>query len=77
MTHREDTQRIAELNSLFLTLNEKGQESALTVLRALEFAQSVMSTEADELTAESCHCRTGEVGRERKNSEKGDEYDRH
>lgn len=38
---REQAKKIAELNALFLTLNEKGQESALTILRSLEFAQSV------------------------------------
>ena len=38
---KEQAKKIAELNTLFLTLNEKGQESALTILRSLEFAQSV------------------------------------
>ncbi len=41
--------RIAEFNALFMNLNEKGQEAALTVLRSLGFAQSVMySQKADE-----------------------------
>lgn len=40
--NREDVKRLAELNTLFLTLNDKGQESVLTVLRSLDFAQSVM-----------------------------------
>lgn len=39
---KENIQRIAEFNSLFMNLNEKGQEAALTVLRSLGFAQSVM-----------------------------------
>lgn len=39
--------RIAEFNALFLNLNEKGQEAALTVLRSLEFAQSVMDPHED------------------------------
>lgn len=39
---REDVKRIAELNALFLTLDDKGQDSALTLLRSLGFAQSVM-----------------------------------
>lgn len=43
----ENTKRIAEFNALFLTLNEKGQEAALTVLRSLGFAQSVMGQQAD------------------------------
>lgn len=40
--------KLAELNSLFLTLNEKGQQSALTILRSLEFAQSVLGESDDE-----------------------------
>lgn len=39
---KEDVKRIAELNALFLTLDDRGQYNALTVLRSLEFAQSVM-----------------------------------
>ena len=35
--------KIAELNTLFLMLNNKGQDNALNILRALEFAQSVMN----------------------------------
>lgn len=43
MTHQnENAERIAELNTLFMTLDTKGQDSALTILRALEFAQNVM-----------------------------------
>ena len=43
MTHNnEDVQKIAELNSTFMALNDKGKDSALTVLRALSFAQAVM-----------------------------------
>ena len=38
----EMSKKIAELNALFLTLNSKGQDNALNILRALEFAQSVM-----------------------------------
>lgn len=37
-----NVQRIAEFNALFMALDEKGQETALTVLRSLDFAQSVM-----------------------------------
>lgn len=40
--NRETVIKIAELNALFLTLNEKAQDSALNILRSLEFAQSVM-----------------------------------
>lgn len=43
MTHeKEDVKRIAELKALFLTLDDRGQYNALTVLRSLEFAESVM-----------------------------------
>lgn len=43
MAHmRTDVKRLAELNSLFLTLDDKGQDSALIILRSLGFAQSVM-----------------------------------
>lgn len=42
---RTDVQKIAELNAIFLTLNEQGQESALAILKSLEFAQSVKSRE--------------------------------
>lgn len=35
-------QRTSEFNTLFMNLNERGQEAALTVLRSLDFAQSVM-----------------------------------
>ena len=38
----EQIKKLAELNALFLSLNDKGQEGALTVLRSLELAQSVM-----------------------------------
>ena len=48
MTHKkENIKRIAEFNALFLTLNDKGQEAALTVLQSLEFAQSVMCSQGD------------------------------
>lgn len=36
--------RIAEFNTLFLTLDEKGQEAAIIILKSLEFAQSVMDS---------------------------------
>ncbi len=43
MTQTKDNiQRIAEFNALFMNLNDKGQDAALTVLQALGFAQSVM-----------------------------------
>lgn len=39
---KENVQRVNEFNKIFVGLNDKGQEAALTVLRALGFAQSVM-----------------------------------
>lgn len=42
---KENIQRADEFNTLFMNLNEKGQEAALTVLRSLGFAQSVMYSE--------------------------------
>ena len=36
--------KIAEFNALFLSLNNKGQDAALTILKSLKFAQSVMSS---------------------------------
>lgn len=49
MTHSgDDVQKIAELNSLFIGLNDKGKDSALTILRALSFAQTVMRSESDK-----------------------------
>ncbi len=45
---KENIQRMAEFNTLFMNLNEKGQEAALTVLKSLEFAQSVMYSQKAE-----------------------------
>lgn len=46
----ENVKRIAEFNALFLTLNDKGQEAALTILQSLGFAQSVMCPQDDPHT---------------------------
>ena len=44
MTQNEkQIKRIAELNSIFLTLDDKGQDSVLMILRSLDFAQTVMN----------------------------------
>lgn len=48
MKSTDNVKRIAELNSLFLTLDNKGQDSALTILRSLGFAQSVMGSPKPE-----------------------------
>lgn len=40
---KNDAKRVSELNVLFMALNNKGQDSALVILRSLGFAQSVMS----------------------------------
>ena len=51
MTQKQDgTQKLAEMNAIFLGLNEKGQESALMILKSLEFAQSVMCGKKEEQT---------------------------
>lgn len=41
---KEEQKKIAEMNALFIKLNEQGKDGALTVLRSLNFAQSVMAT---------------------------------
>lgn len=45
---RDHVQRVTEFNTLFLNLNDKGQETALTILQALEFAQAVMFSQDAE-----------------------------
>ncbi len=45
---KETVRRTTEFNTLFLNLNEKGQEAALTVLKSLDFAQSVMNVQRAE-----------------------------
>ena len=53
MTQKQDgTQKLAEMNAIFLGLNEKGQESALMILKSLEFAQSVMCGKKGEQSRE-------------------------
>ncbi len=50
---RDDVRKIAEFNALFLTLDDKGQDDALAILRSLGFAQSTMySLKQDELPHE-------------------------
>lgn len=45
---KDNVQRANEFNTLFMGLNDKGQEAALTILRSLGFAQSVMSSQGTE-----------------------------
>lgn len=45
---KENVRRTTEFNTLFMNLNEKGQEAALTVLKSLNFAQSVMNLQRAE-----------------------------
>lgn len=40
--NREDADKTMELNLLFSTLDDQGQDNALTMLRSLDLAQSVM-----------------------------------
>ncbi len=44
---KENKSRIEELRAVFLSLGERGQESALAVLRALAYAQFVMRASQD------------------------------
>lgn len=51
MTHsKEDVQKTAQLRSIFMSLNGKAQDTALTILRALNFAQTVMNADNYEET---------------------------
>ena len=44
MTHQKElSKKISELNELFLTLNDTGQETVLNILRSLKFAQSLIT----------------------------------
>lgn len=59
VTHsKEDVQRIAELNSTFMTLNDKGKDRALTILRALSFAQAVTDADTCGKTGSTVHQQT-------------------
>lgn len=51
-----NVQRIVEFNALFMALDEKGQEAALTVLRSLDFAQSVMHLQGAENSSAKATC---------------------
>lgn len=63
MTHsKEDIQRIAELNSAFMSLNDKGKDSALTILRSLKFAQDVMGADTYGAERKTNHQQTGRIG---------------
>lgn len=42
MTQKDSNSKEMELVKNFLALDERGQESALIILKSLEFAQSVM-----------------------------------
>lgn len=44
---KNQAQRIAEFTSLFLALDESGQEKALDILRSLDFAQSTIHSLPD------------------------------
>ena len=49
MTQEEDeVKRIVEMNALFMTLDERGKDGALTVLRSLKFAQSLLESSEKE-----------------------------
>lgn len=48
MTQDKNVKRIAEFNAIFLTLNKRGQEAALTILQSLKFAQTAMFTQMED-----------------------------
>jgi hypothetical protein len=52
MTKEEIAKKISEFSSLFLSLDENGQDYALTVLRTLEFAQKQKAKETIAETGE-------------------------
>lgn len=41
-------EKTRQFNELFLSLDNKGQEAAITVLKSLNFAQSVMCSQTSE-----------------------------
>lgn len=41
-TTNQDESRLAELSAVFVTLDDRAKDSAITILRALDFAQSVV-----------------------------------
>ncbi len=45
---KDNVQRVNEFNTIFMSLNDKGQEAALIILRALGFAQSAMLSQDEE-----------------------------
>ena len=50
MTQKDSNSKEMELVKIFLALDERGQESALIILKSLEFAQSVMCGQKEEKT---------------------------
>lgn len=56
MTHtkeREQLERSLEFKKLFLNLNKKGQDAALTVLQSLTLAQQVMCSKDNNTDKQS------------------------
>ncbi len=47
--NRNDVQKVAELNAIFVGLNAKGKDSALILLRALNFAQAIIGSESNRV----------------------------
>lgn len=45
---KDNVQRVNEFNTIFMSLNDKGQDAALIILRALGFAQSAMLSQDEE-----------------------------
>lgn len=52
--NKGDVRKIAELSYAFMALNDRGKDSALTILRTLSYAQAAMG--ADTHTGDKKHC---------------------
>ena len=44
----EELKKLAELHALFVDLDESGQDGALTILRSLGFAQSIIMCDSKQ-----------------------------
>lgn len=68
MTHKEEgVNNTKELQALLSALDDSGQDSALSILRTLEFAQSVINSQKGE----ERFCRIFNVNETEENENKG------
>ena len=54
--NRDESEKIAQLGSLFSSLDDRGQDSALAILRSLQFAQSFSCVPADPSSRQPFTC---------------------